>query len=181
MSSIWDLRRTALELGGFALIALLLLLVQSALISGLFPWGGYRLGLSALVVTAVAARRGAGSAGRLGLLIGLTSDLFAGRYIGLGAGSYALLGFAAGTVARRVYFDSSVGWMIVSACMGLAQRLIYLLGVAAYSAPYHLGDVIFRQAVPEAVLNALLAAPAYWLVRRGWFGRGLGGARVGLE
>ena len=153
---------TLLRLGALALLAVVL---QVSVVGQMHVLGG-SADLIALLVAAVALYSGSVSGAGMGFAVGLLLDLATGQNLGASSLVLTAVGYAVGRY--REIRDPAHGLTPIP--VAAAATLGYAFGFGAVSfmlsvdAPVSL--LVFREMIVAAILNALLALPAFWIIRR---------------
>jgi len=163
------------EVGRLAVVLLVAILLQTALAPHLRLVGAYP-DFALIVVVCVALVKGSQTGAVFGFLTGLISAIALMEPFGLSAFVFVLIGYLAGRYAETADLSASfapllsvfVATFVANVLLAMAQFLL------AREVP--LGFFFGRVLLPSIVLNTLLAAPIYLLVRI-WL-RGTGDLRA---
>lgn len=146
------------------LLILLVLTVQSTMLSGLRNAGLHADAMLLLPITAGIVG-GAESGALIGFLAGITADLFLQTPFGLSALAYCLVGFAVGTVQGNVI--RAAWWISPLTAIAASAGGVVLYGIvgAVVGQTQLLHADLFAIAGWVAVINGLLAIPVVRLMQ----------------
>lgn len=154
------LRPQLLEIVKLALMVLVAVAVQAALISRLTILG-VTADLFLILVVLVGVSRGAVTGMVFGFLVGLTADVVFLDPVGLRTLVYLAAGFAVGRYVEELGLASAWVVVLVTAVVSLVSQMAYGLFELATGPEGALFVMMRTQMVPAAVLDGLLAAPLY--------------------
>ncbi|MBV9354039.1 MAG: rod shape-determining protein MreD [Chloroflexi bacterium] len=146
-------------------LLLLAALVQSQ-IGPALPLLGGRPDLPLVFVLAWAVQRGANEGAIVGFIAGLLLDSVGYTPFGLNAALLGSAGYVTGLPEANVYRGNVPFFVGVAVLITLAYHTLMFLALQAYGLQLPPVSEAFSLALWAAVMNALLLAPAYLLVRR---------------
>jgi rod shape-determining protein MreD len=163
------------EVGRLAVVLLIAILLQTALAPHLRLLGAYP-DFALIVVVCVALVKGSETGAVFGFLTGFISAVALMEPFGLSAFVFVLIGYLAGRYAETA--DLSAGYAPLVSVFSATLLANLLLAMAQFllAREVPLGFFLGRVLVPSLILNTLLAAPLYLVVRL-WL-RGAGDLRV---
>ena len=97
--------------------------------------------------------------------IGLLADTFSALYLGPQAAGCVLIFYASGVIASRVYAESSLAIISVTASCVFIKTCVYWALVSFYSLNMSLVEILSANVFFEVVITALLAPPLFKLLR----------------
>ncbi len=155
-------------LGLFLLIANVL---QTTLLPGFWPLG-QGPDLILILVVFYAFLRGSREGARFGLVAGLLTDIVAGKYIGLNAGSKLLVGYLMGLFATKLYKENYFVPIMTIAGATLINTTVNYLAAVAFGrfANWSFGNELLLQTLNNAVLALVLYRGFLRIYRKGWLG-----------
>jgi rod shape-determining protein MreD len=149
--------------GWFALITLILLVVQSTMV----PFAaleGVTPDLLLILVVIIALRQGQTAGTIAGFAIGLASDLVMGDFLGLGALTKTVAGFVAGYFYNQtnpLQSLSTYRFIIAVAVSGLAHNVIYYT-LLLQGLPVGAHEIIFKYMVGSTFYSLVLSLVPYF-------------------
>mgnify|MGYP003940386201 CR=1 FL=1 len=168
--SLWTWRTSngtigglGLRLGVYLIFLIAATLLQAVVLPILFPY--VRPDLVLLLVVMWGLLGGPVQGGIVGALGGLVVDLFSGRFIGMGILTKGLVGVLVGWLEPRFFKDNLIVPVTFSVCATLGEQLLYWLLLSAFGWGPPFDYVLFRIIVPTVLFDAVIAYPAFLLVR----------------
>ncbi|MEL7610014.1 MAG: rod shape-determining protein MreD [Bacillota bacterium] len=118
-------------------------------------------------------------AGLIGLAAGLFTDIFFGRFVGLGAAIYLLAGFGGGLFYRKFYADNLIVPSAAAAVAGVAKEVVMAIALALTGVKFSFFLLLVEYILPCAFLSALWCALVHVIFRRVYNGRQSPGFALG--
>ena len=163
------------EVGRLAVALLAAILLQTALAPHLRLLGAYP-DFALIIVVCVALVKGAETGAVFGFLTGLISAIALMEPFGLSAFVFVLIGYLAGRYAETADLPAGVAPLLTVFIATLVAGVLLAMAQFLLAREVPLGFFFGRVLLPSLVLNTLLAAPIYLLVRV-WL-RGAGDLRA---
>ncbi len=163
------------EVGRLAVVLLVATLLQTALAPHLRLLGAYP-DFALIVVVCVALVKGSEAGAVFGFLTGIISAIALMEPFGLSAFVFVLVGFLAGRYAETADLPAGVAPLLSVFVATLVASVLSAMAQFLLAREVPLDFFLWRVLLPSLVLNTLLAAPIYLLVRV-WL-RGAGDLRV---
>jgi rod shape-determining protein MreD len=163
------------EVGRLAIVLIVATLLQTALAPHLRLLGAYP-DFALIVVVCVALVKGSETGAVFGFLTGLISAIALMEPFGLSAFIFVLIGFFAGRYAETADLPAGAAPLLTVFVATFLANLLFAMAQFLLEREVPLGFFLWRVLLPSLVLNTLLAAPIYLLVRV-WL-RGAGDLRV---
>lgn len=163
------------EVGRLAVVLLVTTLLQTALAPHLRLLGAYP-DFALIVVVCVALVKGSEAGAVFGFLTGIISAIALMEPFGLSAFVFVLIGFLAGRYAETADLPVGVAPLLSVFVATLVASVLSAMAQFLLAREVPLDFFLWRVLLPSLVLNTLLAAPIYLLVRV-WL-RGAGDLRV---
>ena len=149
----------------WALLIIVSLILQASLLP-LFAYNGIRPDLLLVITVSAGLLFGREHGVAIGFFAGLLQDLASGGIFGLNTLPKLLLGFAAGTIERKVFKEHillplTAVMLATIASYGLLLLLLIVLGykVDLIAAAVH-------NLLPLVIYNMIFAVPVHWVVHR---------------
>lgn len=123
----------------YAIVLILLLLIQSTWIASLVQWGS-QPALYLLFLLWIGYHEGRQPAQIIGFVTGLAMDLVLGTPLGLSAFVFTLLGFLAGSAKGKVVFDTIFYPIVLGALVVVYKNAMYAILMSLFqilSSPRH--------------------------------------------
>lgn len=96
-----------------------------------------------------------------GAFAGLALDLFLGRFIGLHALAYSLVGLVCGWAEPRIYKENGLLPWVTGMLASLLAESVILLGLLSLGRPLNWQALLLGHVLPGALLSGLLATAIY--------------------
>lgn len=149
----------------WALLILLTLVVQAVLLP-LIAYQGIRPDLLLIITVSAGLLFGREHGVGIGFFAGLVQDLASGGIFGLNTLPKLLIGFAAGTVERKVFKEHI---LLPLAAMALTTSLNYVLMLALllfFGYKVDFVAAVVHNMLPLVVYNMIFSVPMHWVVHR---------------
>jgi len=163
------------EVARLAVMLLIAILLQTALAPHLRLLGAYP-DFALIVVVCVALVKGSETGAVFGFLTGFVSAIALMEPFGLSAFVFVLVGYLAGRYAETADLSAGFAPLLSVFAATLVANVLFAMAQFLLAREVPLGFFLGRVLLPSLVLNTLLAAPIYVLVRV-WL-RGAGDLRV---
>lgn len=105
---------------------------------------------------------GSAYAATYGAIGGLLMDIVFGRFVGLSALLYLIIGLAAGFFYKKFYADNSVVPAATAAAAGFFKDFVFLLVLTFGGAKLGFGALLIRYVLPSALMSSLLCIIVHW-------------------
>ncbi len=122
--------------------------------------------LVTVITVAVALHKGPGKGAAAGAMGGVVSDLFTGYFLGMGAITNALVGFAAGWLGPKLFKENFLVPVAIAAAATLLQQSLYWLLLLAFGRNLPLLFALEKVIGPTVIVNGLLAFPVFVLAQK---------------
>ncbi len=163
------------EVARLAAVLLVAILLQTALAPHLRLLGAYP-DFALIIVVCVAMVKGSETGAVFGFLTGFISAIALMEPFGLSAFVFVLIGYLAGRYAETADLSAGFAPLLSVFVATLVANTLFAMAQFLLAREVPLGFLLGRVMLPSLVLNTLLAAPIYLLVRV-WL-RGAGDLRV---
>ena len=147
------------------LLIIVSLILQTTLLVPLRPYGA-RIDLVLLLTIFAGLYGGEIKGGATGFLGGILEDSLSGSLLGMGALSKTVVGSFSGFLKTKLYHKDILVQLTVSFLGILIHELIYLCLIFFYRVSSPLPSGVVKTTVLTVVVNALLAPPFFWGIRR---------------
>jgi rod shape-determining protein MreD len=157
--------RRLTAVGKAALLLVIAVVLQTLIVSRVSVLG-VTADLFLILTVVVAISRGSMAGAVLGFVAGVIADIAFLQPLGLRSLIYVLTGYFLGMVVRR--FDTVNPWGVLLLAGGASFVAQFLYGLSQYAMGPRAGflTMVATQMLPEAVLDALVAAAVYALLVR---------------
>ena len=163
------------EVARLAVVLLAAVLLQTAIGPNIRILGA-NPDFALVLVVCVALVRGSETGAIFGFLTGTLVAVALMEPLGLSAFAFVLVGYFAGRYAETAELSPTFAPLLTAFVATLIAGLLFALAQALLERQVPLGFFLGRVLVPSLILNTLLAAPLYLVVRI-WL-RGVGDVRV---
>ena len=153
------------------IIAVLLSIFLDSLVFARLGLYGIRPDALLGTVVSLGVLMGGLPAGLIALAAGLFTDIFFGRFVGLGAAIYLMTGLLAGLFYKKFYADNLIVPSVATAVAGLAKEVIMAVALALTGVKFSFFLLLVGYILPSAFLSALWCALVHVIFRRVFNGR----------
>lgn len=156
----WYVKAGVVLLGVLAVAA-----VQRGVLSHL-PWRGVRPDLALVIVLLAGMQRGSETGVRWGVALGAGADVAGGVLVGAHLVSYAIGGYIAGWISRRIFRDTLLIPMAIVAGLTVVCHVIYQAIAQGFGFALPWPEGIRAMALPLALYNGILVLPVHGVLAR---------------
>ncbi len=164
-------RSSAGEVGRLAVLLLAAVLLQSTVAAHIRILGADP-DFALIIVVCVALLKGSEVGAVFGFLAGALVSVALIEPPGLGAFVFVIVGFLAGRYAETADLSAGFAPLVAVFAGNLVANILFAIAQFLLAREVPLGFFLWRVLVPSLILNTLLAAPLYLVVR--WWLRGSG-------